>query len=121
MFDKRIKQAIVNEYLVGGSSYRKIGKKYGVNRWTVNRWVLDYQSSVENELLEAKAATLQAMKEDNSTVPSSPSLAAQIKELQKQLEQEQLHNRLLTAMIDIAEEELKIPIRKKYGTRQSKK
>jgi len=42
-------------------------------------------------------------------------------ELQKQLEQERLHNKLLTAMIDIAEEELKIPIRKKYGTRQLKK
>jgi transposase-like protein len=121
MFDERIKQAIINEYLVGGSSYRKIGKKYGVNRWTVNRWVLDYQCSVENDLLEAKATILQAMKETKSTVPPSSSLDAQIKELQKQLEQEQLHNRLLTAMIDIAEDELKIPIRKKYGTKQSKK
>ena len=120
MFDKRLRQAIVNEYLVGGSSYRKIGKKYGIDYKTVNRWVLAYQSSVENELLEAKAATLQTMKEDNSTVPPSSLLAAQIKELQKQLAQEQLHNRLLTAMIDIAEEELKIPIRKKYGTKQSK-
>ena len=48
-------------------------------------------------------------------------LPANIIELQKQLEQERLHNKLLIAMIDIAEKDLKIPIRKKYGTRQLKK
>ena len=48
-------------------------------------------------------------------------LPIEILELQKQLEQEQLHNKLLTAMIDIAEDELKIPIRKKYGTKPLKK
>jgi len=61
------------------------------------------------------------MEEENKQVDPSASLAAEIKHLQEQLEQERLHNRLLTAMIDIAEDELKIPIRKKYGTRQSKK
>lgn len=52
---------------------------------------------------------------------STEALLPEIIELQKQLEQERLQNKLLTAMIDIAEEELKIPIRKKYGTRQLKK
>ena len=42
-------------------------------------------------------------------------------ELQQQLEQERLRNKLLTAIIDVAEEELKIPIRKKYGTKPLKK
>ena len=121
MIDKRLKQAIVNEYLVGSSSYRKIGKKFGICYKTVNRWVLEHQNAADNERLEAKAATLQPMKEDNSITPLPALLAAQIKELQKQLEQEKLHNRLLTAMIDIAEEDLKIPIRKKYGTKRSKK
>ena len=50
-----------------------------------------------------------------------PPLPIETLELQKQLEQERLHNKLLTAMIDIAEEELKIPIRKKYGTKPLKK
>ena len=48
-------------------------------------------------------------------------LPPEIIELQKQLAQERLQNKLLTAMIDIAEQELKIPIRKKYGTKPLKK
>ena len=121
MFDKRIKQAIVNEYLVGGSSYRQIGAKYGVSYKTVNRWVLACENAANAQILELKLANLPLMKDEKPIDQQSSSLAAQVKELQKQLEQEKLHNRLLTAMIDIAEEELKIPIRKKYGTRQSKK
>jgi len=46
-------------------------------------------------------------------------LPKEIVALQKQLAQEKLHNKVLTAMIEIAETELKIPIRKKYGTKQS--
>ena len=121
MIDKRIKQAIINEYLVGGTSCRKIGKKYGISGKTVNRWVLTYEDAVNDEILESKVAILRTMEEENKQVDPSASLAAEIKHLQEQLEQERLHNRLLTAMIDIAEDELKIPIRKKYGTRQSKK
>jgi DNA-directed RNA polymerase subunit K/omega len=48
-------------------------------------------------------------------------LPTEIIELQKQLARERLHNKLLIAMIEIAEQELKIPIRKKYGTKQLKK
>ena len=49
----------------------------------------------------------------------SEELPREIVALQKQLAQEKLHNKVLTAMIEIAETELKIPIRKKYGTKQS--
>ena len=42
-------------------------------------------------------------------------------ELKKQLAQERLRNKLLNAIIDIAEKELKIPIRKKSGTKPSSK
>ena len=121
MYDKLVRQSIIDEYLVGGISFRKLGKKYGISNMTVNRWIWEYRCCVDNELLETKAANLQVMKEENPADQHVLPLAEQIKLLQKQLAQEQLHNRLLTAMIDIAEEELKIPIRKKYGTKQSKK
>ena len=48
-------------------------------------------------------------------------LPAEVAELQRQLEQARLYNKLLIAMIDIAEQDLKIPIRKKNGTSQLKK
>ena len=45
-------------------------------------------------------------------------LEARIKELEKQLEYAQIKNVALNTMIDIAETELKIPIRKKSGSKQ---
>ncbi|MFP5040800.1 hypothetical protein [Parasediminibacterium sp. JCM 36343] len=120
MIDLGLKKTIVNEYLLGGSSYRQLGKKYGLSHWVISHWVkLHHQEQLE----EAQSATLQPMGEalEKSGLDEVSSPAVQIKELQKQLAQERLHNKLLTAMIDVAEEELKIPIRKKYGTRQSRK
>lgn len=92
---------------------------------TLGRWMAAYQQQEESakQAIE-QAAILQAMHQQESNPADEAALArlaAQVQELQKQLAQEQLHSKLLTALIDVAEEELKIPIRKKYGTRQSKK
>ena len=124
MVDSGLKQTIINEYLVGSFSYRQLGKKYGISYNTIHRWILAHQQQqLEQGQAIAQAAILQTMKEDAKATdqPLISNPAEQIKELQKQLAQERLHNKLLTAMIDVAEEELKIPIRKKYGTRQFKK
>ena len=114
------KQEIIDEYLLSGLSYRELEKKYGVSRPTINRWVLDYQGIARSRAIYVKGVILQPMKAEALTEKKNDQ-PAEILELQRQLAQEKLRNKLLTAMIDIAEEELKIPIRKKYGTRQSKK
>ncbi len=110
------KEEIINEYLVGGISFRTLGKKHGISRSTINRWVLEHQGFICMRKSSKESIILLEMSKEPHEV-----LSAEIIELQKQLEQERLQNKLLTAMIDIAEQELKIPIRKKYGTRQSKK
>lgn len=118
--DKKVnKQAIINEYLLGCFTYRELEKKHGVSRQTINEWVLDYQGIPRSKTIRRQKAKLQLMKgeQKEKTLP----LPKEILELQKQLEQERLHNKLLTAMIAIAEQELSIPIRKKYGTRQLRK
>lgn len=48
-------------------------------------------------------------------------LEARIKELEQQLDQERLRSLCLDKMIDIAERDLNIVIRKKSGAKQSKK
>jgi hypothetical protein len=48
-------------------------------------------------------------------------LIKRIKELERQLEDEQIRSLGLSKMIDIAEEQLKISIRKKSTTKQSKR
>ena len=110
------KEEIINEYLVGGISYRKLEKKHGISRSTINHWVLEHQGFIRKRKSPKESIILLKMNKEPREV-----LPAEIIELQKQLEQERLRNKLLTAMIDIAEQELKIPIRKKYGTRQLKK
>jgi transposase-like protein len=36
------KQAIIDEYLLGGISYRRLSKKYVVARATLHEWVRDF-------------------------------------------------------------------------------
>jgi transposase-like protein len=112
----KTKEEIINEYLVGGISYRTLEKKYGFSRTTINHWVLQHQGFPLTGTSRKESISLPEMDKEPREV-----LPAEMIELQRQLEQERLQNKLLTAMIDIAEGELKIPIRKKYGTRQLKK
>ena len=53
-------------------------------------------------------------------LPDSENLLRRIKDLENKLELANLKAELLDTMIDIAEEELHIPIRKKYGPQPSK-
>jgi hypothetical protein len=57
------------------------------------------------------------IKEEDKT-PRERKLEAKVKELEKALEQERLRTLALNTMINIAERDLKISIRKKHGTKQ---
>ena len=111
-----IKENIINEYVIGGMSLRALEKKYGISRSTINRWVRIYEGVQDTNESLPKCVNLSEMKKEPKEI-----LPAEVAELQRQLEQARLYNKLLVAMIDIAEQDLKIPIRKKYGTRQLKK
>lgn len=111
------KQQIIDEYLLGNAGYRVLSKKYGVSRSAINRWVMDFQGRPRSKSRVLKAVHLPLMKQDDSREKMPKELEA----LQKELAKERLRNKVLTAIIDIAEEELKIPIRKKYGTKPLKK
>jgi transposase-like protein len=111
------KQEIINEYLLGKVGYRVLSKKYGVSRSAISRWVMDFQGRPRSKSRVLKAVHLPLMKRQDT----SEDLPKEVAALQKELAQERLRNKLLTAIIDVAEEELKIPIRKKYGTKPLKK
>ena len=111
------KQSIINEYLLGDKTYRELAKEHGVSRTTINNWVMQFEGRETAKKSSGKALPLPAMQADEN----KEKLPKEVLELQRLLEQERLRNKLLTAMIEIAEDELKIPIRKKYGTRPLKK
>lgn len=110
------KQEIINEYLLGHYSYRKLAAKHGIGCTTLHRWIQGFQGLSPAKGIEENSFISPVMAPNEKIEPPE-----KILELERQLAQEKLRNKLLTAMIDIAEQKLKIPIRKKYGTKQLKK
>ena len=103
--DKR--EIVIAEYLTGGITYRRLGEKHGIDFRTINSWVMKYKGKERNR--NSKIVV------KNATVENVP---VDLVQLQKELSTALLHVKLLNAMIDIAEKELKIDIRKKSGTKR---
>ena len=101
------KESIIADYLTGDNSYRKLGIKYGIDYRLIHSWVMQTQGVLKQRPKQRKEPT----KEE---IP----LSNEVKQLQSALRKSELHNKLLNSMIDIAEDELKISIRKKRGTKQ---
>jgi len=101
------KREIVEEYLRGGTSYRELGEKYGISSSTLQRWV---EAAGRDRKGQAGAESVEKEEEADS--------AAEIRRLREELRREKLRSELLNAMIDIAEEQFEIPIRKKRGARR---
>jgi transposase-like protein len=101
------KEAIIADYLTGETSYRKLGIKHGIDFRMIHSWVMKYQGKKRKPSAQPKVK-----KEEEVLLPTD------VKQLQQELRKAQLHNKLLNAIIDIAEEQLKIDIRKKSGTKQ---
>lgn len=122
-----IKQQAITEYLTQGVGYRQLAKKYGVSRTTINKWVMIHQG------IHNLAPTGMQQKYYLSAMNSNPQNAAadevekmqeltqKIALLEKQLAWEKLRSEALDTMINIAEKQLDISIRKKSGTQQSGK
>lgn len=110
MITQNEKEGIITEYLTSEISYRALGEKRGVDFRTLHQWVQNYQGKMRNRKKDVKAKPLPESQEQ---------LPTEVKKLQEELRKARLLNEVLTEVINIAEEELKLPIRKKYGTRQS--
>lgn len=121
-----IQQQAVKEYLIDGIPYRALAKKYNVSRSTINKWVLVYQGihniprSHKQVSYDLQQKTL-GKKSKQPLAQHHSELEKKIALLEKQLEWEKLKSHALDTMINVAERELKIDIRKKHGTKQSEK
>ena len=122
-----IKQQAITEYLTQGTGYRQLAAKYGVSRTTICKWVQIHQG------IHNIAPTEKQQKYYLSGMNSKPENSAAVEfknqqELQqnialpeKQLAWEKLRADALDTMINIAEKQLDISIRKKPGSQQSQK
>ena len=102
------KEAIVAEYLLGNLSYRQLGLKHGIDFRIIHSWVMKFIGN-------PKSCTKPVSKGVEKSVEKEPDALLQLRE---ELRLEKLRTELLSSMIDIAEKDFKISIRKKFGTKQ---
>jgi transposase len=103
---------VIKEYEKGGVSLRDLEQKYGVSSSTIHRWIKEAEAAggiAEWERLRVRGEL---------TAKQSKALPKEVRELRKELEEARLYNELLNTMIDIAEEQMGVEIRKKSGAKQ---
>jgi transposase-like protein len=121
-YSESFKLKVLKDYMENGLSRKEASKKYNLNDASIiSHWVRKFgidKSSIKNE---AEVVVLKrAVKSDREL-----GLEFRIKELEKRLSEkerevsvEKLRTRALSTMIDVAEEQLHIQIRKKAGAKQ---
>ncbi len=122
-----IKQQAITEYLTQGIGYRQLAAKYGVSRTTICKWVQIHQgihNIAPTEKQQKYYLSGMNSKPDNTSseeFKNQKELQQKIALLEKQLAWEKLRADSLDTMINIAEKQLDISIRKKSGPQQSGK
>jgi transposase len=112
--DFRLK--VVNEYLMTEATFSDMQKKYGIkSSSTISDWIRKFGL---NKPTQREIEIQNAMKEQSGKTPREQELELEVKNLQKELEKERLRTLALNTMIDIAERDLKIKVRKNSGAKQ---
>ena len=117
------KLAIVKDYLESNLSRNAIVKKYRIGQGTLIAWLRIF--GVEKNKENTKSVMVRKISKTKSDVKKTEAkdnvnqeLLKRIEELEKALEYEKLRSLAYSTMIDIAEEDFKIKIRKKDGAKQ---
>lgn len=109
---------VVQEYLGTNMSQKELMEKYNIRgNNTIKKWMRKFDLALPSDQ-QIELQRIMA-KEKEKTVYERE-LEAKIKKLEAQLEDEKLRTLALSTMIDLAEKEFKIPIRKKSGAKPSK-
>ncbi len=116
-YDEAIKSRVCFEILNGELSFKEARQKYRVKgEGTLYRWIEAYKKQVSISKLQVMDATNPSA--ENANANQNEELVKKNQELQAALEMAKLKITALETMIDIAESELNIDIRKKPGTKQ---
>ena len=118
-----IKSQIIQEYLTQGGGFRKLAEKYGISRTTICKWVMIHQGihnlpPTEKQQQYSVYSMSRKQKIEPGDRQTNEALQQKIAALEKQLEWEKLRVEALDTMINIAEKDFNISIRKKPGAQQ---
>ena len=122
-----LKTQIIEEYLTQGCGFRKLAAKYGISRTTICKWVLIHQGihnlppTEKQQTYSTSSMNSLPQKLSSNNEQTAEALQQKIAALEKQLQWEKLRADALDMMINVAEKQLDITIRKKPGTQQPEK
>lgn len=108
-YDQNLKEKVISDYLSGVGTYRELQSKYGIDFRLIHQWVQAFKGSNT----ERTKPFIQQNVNLNEDLPK------EVKQLQEELRQAKLYNKLLEALVDIGKEKYGIDLRKKNGTKQS--
>ncbi|MEZ4886158.1 MAG: transposase [Chitinophagales bacterium] len=112
-YSENLKRKVAQDYLSGKFSYSMGAELYGLpNKDVVKEFVKWYRKKGDMSILTPKSMDIK----ESQTVKS---LQSRIEELEKKLSLSQLKIESLETMVDIAEQEFGLEIKKKFETEQS--
>ncbi|WPU99089.1 hypothetical protein SNE26_24050 [Mucilaginibacter sp. cycad4] len=111
------KREVAELYLTSDLTQQQIADKFGIpGHASIQQWVRKFGGEFRTPVMDNPP------KKPKSELPdTAEGMARRILELEAALERERLTNLATNKMIDIAERDLNISIRKKSGAKQSKK
>jgi len=115
-FSDELKLRVVQEYLSTDVSGKELKQKYNIKgNNCINNWIRKFGlETPSNQEIELQST----MAKQKEKTPYEQELESRVSKLEQQLGKEQLRTLALDTLIDIAERDLKIPIRKKPGAKQ---
>ena len=119
-YSEVFKRKVCEEYLLTGQSKMSLLKKYDIRMKSgIQKWLrqLGYEDIHQKDGYLNSLIPSLATKKTNTSASKTDSLEKRIKELERLLEDEQLRSEAYSRIIDIAEKEFHIPIRKKSNTK----
>ena len=113
-FTEAFKLHVVEEVESGRITQSDAGRKYGIlGHSTILKWCRKYGRHTSQR--STRNTGMRMDKKENELLL----LQNEIKALKQELEDARLKNVVLETLVDVAERELAIPIRKKYGAKRS--
>jgi transposase len=121
VYSEAFRRKVIEEYLSTDVSKMFLLRKYNIKmKCGIQRWMklYGYEDPKRPVFIKFKAVMCHALiRKMNTGKASKKQLEEKIRELERQLEDEKLRSEAYERIIEKAEKELKVPIRKKSNTR----
>lgn len=119
MFDESFKRMVIEEYLATKCNKMELLRKYNIHfKSAIQTWMrrLGYEDTHRSQKIKFDR-TLPLIVPMSTKNENTLELQKRIQELEQQLQDEKLRSEAYLRIIDKAEKELKIPIKKKLNTK----